>query len=406
MIAAVDGWHAAAAALLLRGLLGAVLVPVPPAAAAEDLNGAARELARRTAEFAGRGEGLAVEWRNVSSMSRPEAARAHEAFEAALREAGCVVNGPAAGAEARLTLSENQSDYLLVEEARKGGERQVWIASWKRGGAAAGAAGIPLSLEKKLVWEQPEQILDIAFPPGGMLVLSPSKIESFAHQNGRWELQATAPITPDKPWPRDLRGRLRVNGTDLHAALPGLACSGAAAPALSLQCHAADEPWVIASGSMWMLLANFAPARNYFDGRVTTQTGLRKTVPPFYSAAAVDEHGRVFWLLAMLDGRVQVFDPAMEPVGTAGAWGSDLAGIDAVCGGAQVLATRAGDADEPDALQAYATVNGAPAAMGAALDFPGPVTALWAAGGKSVLVVVRKLTTGTYAAYLVTAGCS
>ena len=147
MIAAVDGWHAVAAAFLLqavlRGVLVAALAPVLPAAAAEDLNGAARELARRTVEFAGKGEGLALAWRNVSSMSPPEAARGREAFEAALREAGCTVNEAAWGAEARLTLSENQSDYLLVEEARKGDERQVWIASWKRGGAAAGPAGTP-----------------------------------------------------------------------------------------------------------------------------------------------------------------------------------------------------------------------------------------------------------------------
>jgi len=203
-----------------------------------------------------------------------------------------------------------------------------------------------------------------------------------------------------------LRAQLRVIGTDLQVALPGVECRGTVAPALSVQCRAGDEPWVLASGSLSMLLANFANGRNYFDGRVTTQTGLRKTVAPFYSAAAVEEQGRVFWLLPMVDGRVQIFDPAMEPVGTAGAWGSDIAGIDAGCSGAQVLATRAGDASEPDALQAFAIVNGVPVAMGAAVDFPGPVTALWAAGGKSVLAVARNLTTGTYAAYLVTAGCS
>ena len=44
--------------------------------------------------------------------------------------------------EVRLTLSGNASQFLLVEEARKGEDRQVWIASWKRT-ASAGARPAP-----------------------------------------------------------------------------------------------------------------------------------------------------------------------------------------------------------------------------------------------------------------------
>ena len=62
-----------------------------------------------------------------------------------------------------------------MEEARKGDERQVWIASWKRP-APTGAPAGRMSLEKKLVWEQEEQILDVVLPADGMLVLSPSRV--------------------------------------------------------------------------------------------------------------------------------------------------------------------------------------------------------------------------------------
>ena len=269
MIAAVKGWHAAVSALLF-------FIP-PGATAAEDLNGAARELARKTAIFAGRGAPVSVTWHNVSSLPPAEFGQAGAAFAAALAEAGLRVGEAAPAAELRVTLSEAPTQYLLVEEARKGDERQVWIAAWKRSEPAP-LPGPGITLDKKLVWEQDEPILDIAFPGAAMLVLSPSRVALYARQNGQWAERQAIPLKPPKPWPRDLRGHLRVNGANFRAFLPGLECSGAAEPALSLECHEGDEPWVLESGSRAMLLANFAAARNHFDGRIATQTPAMITV--------------------------------------------------------------------------------------------------------------------------------
>src|SRR5262249_48173420 len=142
-------------------------------------------------------------------------------------------------------------------------------------------------LERKLIWEQDEQILDIAFPSGAMLVLSPSQVTLYTRAGGQWELRQSLRLTPGHPWPRDLRGRLRVNGAAFEAYLPGIACKGAVEPGLTMECRTSDEPWVLESGSHAMLLGNFVAPRNYFDGRIVTQTGLHRTVAPFYSAASV-----------------------------------------------------------------------------------------------------------------------
>jgi hypothetical protein len=176
---------------------------------------------------------------------------------------------------------------------------------------------------------------------------------------------------------------------------------------LSMECRASDEAWVLESGSHDLLLADFAAARNYFDGRVTTQTGQRKTVSPFFSAASVESQGRTWWLLAMLDGKIQILDAALDPAGASTAvWGSDVAGTDARCGaGSQVLATHPGDGVEPDTVQAFTMVDGAPEPLAEAADFPGPVLALWPWGGNSATVVIRDLRTGKYAAYAVTVVC-
>jgi len=128
-------------------------------------------------------------------------------------------------------------------------------------------------------------------------------------------------------------------------------------------------------------------------------------VDPFYSAAAVEERGKGLWLLAMVDGRTRLFDESFGPAGEINAWGSDIAGTDARCGGgSQVLASRPGGS-EPDAVQAFTIVNRAAAPLGAPAEFPGPVTALWVSDHTSVLAVSRDLSTGKYAAYLLTVVC-
>ena len=350
IIAGVTGWHAA--------LLALPFWFAPPAGAAEDLQSAAKELGRKTASAIGR-DAVAVNWRNLSSLGSAALAQARGSFEAGLREAGARA-GETAAVEAQVTLSENPASYLLVEELRKGDDRQVWIASWKRG--AAPASGPAAVIEKRLLWEQEEPILDVAVLAEGLLVLTPAALV-------RTMPRQSAPIVGHGPWPRDLRGRLRVTGAGVQAQLPGVSCSGSLEP-LTLSCKTSDEPWTLESGRS-LLLASFAANRNYFDGRVVTQSGLRKTVGSFYSAAAVDGA----WILATLDGRAAFFDAAMEPAGGAGQWGSDVALSDTRCGGSPVvLASRAGDG--PDAVQAYAFVNRSAVAIGAPVEFAGPVTAL------------------------------
>jgi hypothetical protein len=70
-----------------------------------------------------------------------------------------------------------------------------------------------------------------------------------------------------------------------------------------------------------------------------------------------------------------------------------------------VLATRPGDAGEPDAIQAFAILNRAATPLTAPVEFAGPVTALWRMSATSALAVVRDPLTGRYAAYVITVVC-
>jgi hypothetical protein len=403
MFPGVKGRQAARAALIV-----ALLLPIPGAWGADDLNSAAIVLARKTAALAGRGEAVAVAYKNMSSLAPADWSGVRTAFESALRDAGCRATDTVAGAggvEVRLTISETPTQYLLVAEARRGDERQVWIASWNRT-AAESAKPAGVSLDLKQVWRQTEQILDIAFPPAGMLVLSPSKLTLYTRTGDSWTAAASSSIANAKPWPRDLRGRVRITGATFQIFLPGLACNGNTEPALSVDCRTSEAPWVLESGSRGLLLATFAASRDYFDGRVVTQSGAHKTVAPFYSAASVESQGRTLWVMAQTDGRAQIADASLEPMGSIGQWGSDIAGIDARCGGAsQVLATRAGDASEPDALQSFTIAERTATPVTAAALLPGPVTAMWPSGASAALTVVRDLVSGDFIAYVASVSC-
>ena len=397
MIAAVKGWRAVPPALLF-------ILPMA-ALAADDLNGAARELARRTVAYAGKGDAISIAYHNVSSLTPAAMEQLRHGFETALQEGGARLSdtGPV---ETRLTLSEDQTQYLLIEEVRKADDRQVWMAAWKRE-PAGGRTPARITLDRKRIWDQTEQILDAVLTDTGLLVLSPGKVSFYVRDaSGQWQAGPSAAILPAKPWPRDLRGHLRLSGQNFQAFLPGMSCTGTVDAVLSTNCRAADEPWLLESGGRGILLANFAAGRNYFDGRVVTQAGARRTVAPFYSAAAVEDQGRTFWLLALVDGRAQIVDASFETVGTIPGWGSDVAGVDAQCGsGSQFLATKAGDSNEPDAVQLFAFGNRVASPIAVPVTFSGPVMALWPLGGASVLAVERDLTTGRYAAYVLTVGC-
>lgn len=396
MIAAVKRWHAALSALLF--------FIAPAAKASEDLNGAARELARRTVSFGTRGEAVNIQWRNVSSLGPPELAQARATFETAFQDAGGRLNA-AMAATIHMTLSETASQYMLVEEAQNGEDRRVWIAAWKRS-AAPKLAASGIALDRKLVWEQDEQILDLAFPGSGMLVLSPGRLALYAKPGNSWEQKQSLAINTGRPVPHDARGRLRLNPGGFQAYLPGAVCTGSIEPGLSGACQSADEPWILESGSSALLLANFTAARNYFDGRIVTQTGMRKQIAPFYSAAAVEEQGRTLWLTAQLDGRVQILNSAFEPVGSLSGWGSDIAGTSARCGnGGQIFATRPGDNTDPDSLQLFSLADRTALMLAGPIAMTGPITALWPSGPGAVLAVVHDLASGKYQAYVVTVVC-
>lgn len=350
-----------------------------------DLAAAAQDLARTVAAVFSRGA-VALDVRNMSSLPADAAVTVRHIFESELN-----VTDPAA-AVVEVTISENLTQFLLVADIKAGLGDKVLIASFPRAAASVTPATGPpqVTLEKKLVWEQDQPILDAAESGGAWLILDALRVLLV-----RGEDRQSAPIPATHPWPRDMRGHLTASDAAFTAYLPGTICQGATRPQLSLDCRNSQDPWLIAPCA----LATFAPDRNLFSGRVDFEPGGPRDLPPFYSATPAGDA----WIVAAADGRALVYSATWDSPAVIEQWGSDIAAIATPCG-PRILATRATSLAEDDAIRPYAIADHMPNPSGPALEFSGPVTALWSAAN-SATAISKDLQTGRYAAYSLAPAC-
>ena len=135
-------------------------------------------------------------------------------------------------------------------------------------------------------------------------------------------------------------------------------------------------------------------------------TGTLHAVAPFYSAASIPQGNAVGWLFAGLDGQFHVVSETTERVVRL-KWGTDVASVRTACGsGWQVLASSS-DEGTPDTVRAYEFPDRDPVPVSAAVEFPGPVSALWTEAKADTAVAVSKNEeTGNYEAFRLAVACS
>lgn len=320
---------------------------------------AAAQLAARTSSLLPRHPTVLLEFQNLSTLQATEWSEFQSQLQSELRKSGVeLAAGASSDPRIRITLAESARGLLFVAEVASGESRQIAMLPWNPPPAAEDKPRVTLT--KKLLWSQPEPILDVLLPdPNSMLLLTPSKVASLHLTGTAWLPGATASLVLPRPMPRDPRGRLESNGSGFVAYLPGATCTGTLEPDLKVSCAAGNEIW------------KDAPVR------WVTDRNLLESDPgkgPFYTSAS----------------------------GVTGAegWGSDIAPIQSACGSA-ILATSA--ATDRDSVQAYQ--NNSP--VSDALPLPGPVTALWPAETRDqASLVVHNLQTGEYEASRLGLACS
>jgi len=90
---------------------------------------------------------------------------------------------------------------LLVEEAVRGDDHQVFIASWKRTDVVS--APTPGLVGKETAAGARRADTRRGLPRRRMLVLSPSNVTLYTHAGSQWESQRAVPLE-SKAWPKDV----------------------------------------------------------------------------------------------------------------------------------------------------------------------------------------------------------
>lgn len=387
-----------------------------PLVRAEDWSTPARQLADKINAAAGAGSAMAITFNNASGLSPRDLADIRLALESQLRTQGTRVVDPAqADLEVRVTLAENMRGLLWVAEVPHGQNREVAMVEIPRAQHASSTGpGTAITLRKTLLWSQDDPVLDViplemnGASGNAVLVLETQYVTLYTKQGSGWEALHRFPLERVSNQPRDGRGRMILTSlTNLNVYLPGVICSGPVLPLLNLGCEATDDPWPLGADAQSSVKAFFSRSRNFFNGVLSGTLGQGKSAPQFFSAARVEENSNELWLFDGIDGQIQFFTGLnMTPAEISG-WGSDIAGIKTECGmNSQVLATRAGDWNSPDAVQAFEMVNRQAAPVSAPVEFGGPVTALWTApGGSAAIAIDHNLTSGKYEAFSLSITC-
>jgi hypothetical protein len=365
-------------------------------------NGFVQEILSR----AGSPSSLSVSFENVSQIPVEIQEAAQNAIFTGLRNAGVrLVKAELAVAEIKIILSEDWQSYVWIAVIQQGPGRQLVMKKLPRSERAAVSRTPALTLRKNTLWQQEEPILDFYAEGPNLVVLEPSQISMYTNDAGQWRQRSTLAINHTQTWPRDLRGRLHVDGFQMTASLPGTLCSGSLSPP-SLDCRASDDPWPVDPGQ---LVAFYSSRRNFFNG-ILAGPNAGASIIAFFSGATWSSGDQQQWLFTGTDGRARLYQRDLSaPAAVFNGWGSNLASIHSGCGsGWQLLASAPTDSVHADTLQALEIAGREPQPVSPAVDLTGPISAMWTSGrsGETVNAVMQSLDTGKYEAIVLTVTCN
>ena len=369
-----------------------------------------RDLVRKIEAVTGPGA-ISLQLNNRSSLNQTDVDAIRRGISAAMTDSGMRLTGEdQAAASVEIVLSESHRAYVWVATIREGAsEPAVVMVSLPRPETALPVDESNLMIvHKSLLWSQADPILDAAVidvSPARLLILDPNQVTSFRLQDSKWVREQTWPIAHQKPWPRDLRGRLLLRKDHLFDAyLPGVLCRSTPGER-GMTCNESDDPWPVGTGP-YTVNAFFASTRNFFTGALAAEGGKAITAPAFYSIAVVPRDRYVLRVVAATNGSVHLLDGMNDQTLAAVGWGSDVASIKSKCGsGWQVLATQRGDRS-PDSVTAFELPDREPAAASSPAAIDGKITALWTeTAGNTVMAVSRNAQTGRYEAYRLSMVC-
>lgn len=391
--------------LAVPRLAAAQAVQVVQSEAQPSLVTAANAFVQEIVSRSGSPSAVSVSFQNISVLPPESQEAVQNAIFTGFRNGNIqLVNPESAQARVEIIFSEDWQGYLWIAGIQQGGGKKVVMKKVARPEQTTYARAPMMTIRKNIVWQQEVPILDFHQDGQMLALLEPEQISIYVNDSGQWRPRYTLAITHQQPWPRDLRGRLLVNASQLTAFLPGTRCSGGISPPI-LDCRASDDPWQVDQGGV---VAFYSSRRNFFTG-VLAGPAAGGSVIPFFSAAAWQTGDSRQWLFAGTDGRARLYQYDLSaPAAIFNGWGSNMAAVHSNCGSAwQALVSAPTDSVRPDSVQAVEIVGREALPVSAAVELSGPVQALWSSGknSESANGVLQSPATGKYEAFTLSVSC-
>lgn len=156
---------------------------------------------------------MCLDWQNRSTISDTRLLQLRSAFLAELNSAQIAPEQGSQSCELRVSIESTPTHFVFAAEISAAGAARVLISQVLRSEvASASSPGFALHLQKALLWQQSERILDALQIPGGdgqnnLLVLSREAL--FLFRGGpEWKLQQTWPVSNSATDRRAPRGEL------------------------------------------------------------------------------------------------------------------------------------------------------------------------------------------------------
>jgi hypothetical protein len=300
-----------------------------------------------------------------------------------------VVDAGAVVATVDISCAANLRERSCVAEVATDARRDVVIVTRRHEGAPEPENRPVLSLELQSLVARRTPILDVANLGDRILILDAHSVALHQRTAQGWQPVSSRPLPVVRTWPRDLRGRLRVDGDQVSAFLPGIACSGRLS-SLSLDCVDSRQPWPLGIEN-----TGLEPARNYFS----TPEGVQ-----FYNVAALGNDADARWIIADRNGGLSLLGDSRQLL-TRVATGNDVTGIMATCAGENyVVASEV--AGEQEAVRLFQVVRRRLVPISAPVFVTGKLTALWSAPGvTAATAIAHDMSGGRYEAFLATVSC-
>jgi hypothetical protein len=305
-----------------------------------------------------------------------------------------VVDRAEGAAVVSFTCSETLRERVCAADVRKDETSQLVVATRTHDPSRTrGAATIPLVLQVQPLFADDEQILDVVHIDGRLIVLTPSRLTMYERGNEEWRFAESRGIVPARPWPRDLRGRLRIDRTAFEAFLPGVVCSGELEPP-AMTCVNEQRAWPVGIDN-----TGISEGRNYFvmpDGRM------------FYTIAALGPDAGARWLMARHDSQLVFLDERAQPLDTPRTAADDVVAVETACaaGSHVLLSSRSASDNNAETLRLFRVVARQLFPITPPLVLHGLVTALWPTPDSTgAMAVFRDGATGRYAAFQIAVAC-